>query len=80
MALDVIGSYDPRIVVLSAILFNALVVAALLPIALGASARFTHSARAPVALDAWIAGAFGLLAPIAVIPVIASALAAVGLT
>ena len=78
--LDVIGSHHPRAIVLSTILFNALVIAALLPLALGVGAPYARSPTASVARDAWIACACGILAPIAVIPVIASALAAVGLT
>ena len=77
--LDVIGRQDPRTIVLSTILFNALVVAALLPMALGVGAHYARRPTGPVARDALIAGVCGILAPIAVIPLIASALAAVGL-
>ena len=58
--LDVIGRQDPRTIVLSTILFNALVVAALLPMALGVGPHYARRPTGPVARDALIAGVCGI--------------------
>jgi K+-transporting ATPase ATPase B chain len=77
-ALNIMGLHSPRSAVLSAVIFNALIIIALIPLALR-GVRFRPSGAAAILRrNVWIYGVGGIIAPFIFIKLIDLVLTATG--